>query len=32
MGECGVCAVNLRKGYKLACKDGPVFDLRSLLG
>lgn len=31
MGECGVCAVNLRKGYKLACKDGPVFDLKTSL-
>ncbi len=31
MGECGVCAVSLRKGYKLACKDGPVFDLKTLL-
>jgi dihydroorotate dehydrogenase electron transfer subunit len=31
MGECGVCAIHLRKGYKLACKDGPVFDLKTLL-
>lgn len=30
MGECGVCAVSLRKGYRLACKDGPVFDLKTL--
>lgn len=30
LGECAVCAVNLRKGYKLACKDGPVFDLKTL--
>jgi hypothetical protein len=29
LAECGVCAVSLRpgKGYMLACKDGPVFDL-----
>lgn len=31
MGECLACAVNLRKGFKLACKDGPVFDLKTLL-
>ncbi len=31
MAECGVCAVSLRKGHKLACKDGPVFDLKTLL-
>jgi hypothetical protein len=30
MGECGVCAVPARRGWKLACKDGPVFDLGSL--
>ena len=29
LAECGACAVRLRPGtgYKLACKDGPVFDL-----
>ena len=27
---CGVCAVPARKGYQLACKDGPVFDLNQL--
>ena len=32
IGECGLCAVSLRKGYKLACKDGPVFDLKSIPG
>jgi NAD(P)H-flavin reductase len=26
IAECGVCAVPLRSGWKLACKDGPVFD------
>jgi hypothetical protein len=32
IGECGLCAVSLRKGYKLVCKDGPVFDLKTVLG
>lgn len=31
MGECGVCAVPLRRGYLLACKDGPVFDFNALI-
>jgi dihydroorotate dehydrogenase electron transfer subunit len=30
MGECGVCAVNLKSDWTLACKDGPVFDWRDL--
>ncbi|MBE9524542.1 MAG: hypothetical protein IMY76_05550 [Chloroflexi bacterium] len=30
MAACGVCAVPTRRGYKLACKDGPVFDLNML--
>ncbi len=30
VAECGVCAVPARRGYKLACKDGPVFDLNEL--
>ena len=30
MGECGVCAVSADKGYRLACKDGPVFDVKAL--
>jgi hypothetical protein len=30
MSECGVCAVTLRKGHRLACKEGPVFDLKTL--
>ena len=30
MGDCGACAVPARRGYKLACKDGPVFDLNQL--
>ena len=32
MADCGVCAVPIRKGtYKLACKDGPVFDLQQIV-
>jgi len=30
IADCGVCAVPARKGYQLACKDGPVFDLNQL--
>jgi hypothetical protein len=30
VGECGICAVRTRKSYSLACKDGPVFDLKTL--
>ena len=30
IAECGVCAVTLRDEWKLACKDGPVFDWREL--
>lgn len=28
LGECGICAVPVRKGWKHACTSGPVFDLR----
>ncbi len=31
MAECGACAIQTRQGYQLACKDGPVFDLKSVL-
>jgi hypothetical protein len=31
IAECGVCAVTARRGWKLACKDGPVFDLTELI-
>jgi len=31
MAECGVCAVTLRSGWKLACKDGPVFDWSDIM-
>jgi hypothetical protein len=30
IAECGVCAVSLKSGWKLACKDGPVFDIREI--
>jgi|WetSurSiteA1Bulk_404760.scaffolds.fasta_scaffold33793_2 NAD(P)H-flavin reductase len=30
-GDCGVCAVSVKRGYKLICKDGPVFDLKNFL-
>lgn len=30
IGECGLCAVDVRRGHKLACKDGPVFDFNEI--
>ncbi len=30
LAECGLCAVPARRGWRLACKDGPVFDLNEL--
>jgi dihydroorotate dehydrogenase electron transfer subunit len=30
IAECGVCAVVTKSSWKLACKDGPVFDLEEL--
>ena len=30
MADCGVCAVEMKHGWKLACKDGPVFELNNL--
>ncbi len=30
IAECGVCAVHLSRGWKMACRDGPVFDLDEL--
>jgi dihydroorotate dehydrogenase electron transfer subunit len=30
MGDCGVCAVSVRNGWKMACKDGPVFKQNEL--
>jgi dihydroorotate dehydrogenase electron transfer subunit len=31
LAECGVCAVAASKGRRLACEDGPVFDLKELI-
>ena len=31
LAECGVCAVDLKRGWKLACMHGPVFALSELL-
>ena len=31
LAECGVCAVKTGRGWKLCCKDGPVFDLHQVL-
>ena len=28
VADCGVCAVSLKSGWTMACKDGPVFDWR----
>ena len=30
IGKCGVCAVKTHHGWKLACIDGPVFDLQEV--
>ncbi len=30
LADCGVCSAPARRGWKLACKDGPVFDLSEL--
>jgi len=30
LADCGVCAVTVRGRWKLACKDGPVFNLREV--
>jgi dihydroorotate dehydrogenase B-like protein len=30
VADCAVCAVSLKSGWQLACKDGPVFDLREI--
>ena len=30
LAQCGACAVPARRGWKLACEDGPVFDLDTL--
>lgn len=30
VADCGICAVTFKSGWKLACKDGPVFDWREV--
>lgn len=30
-GDCDVCAITVKRGFKLICKDGPVLDLNLLL-
>jgi Iron-sulfur cluster binding domain of dihydroorotate dehydrogenase B len=30
LADCGACAVPARRGWKLACKDGPVFDINDI--
>jgi hypothetical protein len=30
IAQCGACAVQARRGWKLTCADGPVFELSSL--
>ncbi len=30
VAECGVCAVITQSSWQMACKDGPVFDLREI--
>lgn len=30
LAECGACAAPARRGWKMTCKDGPVFDLGTL--
>lgn len=31
LADCGVCAVQIGRSWKLACKDGPVFNLEELV-
>jgi len=30
LGECGVCAIYTKHGWRFACKDGPVFSMREV--
>ncbi len=30
IADCGVCAVTLKSGWAMACKDGPVFELEKI--
>jgi dihydroorotate dehydrogenase electron transfer subunit len=32
VGACGTCATELRKGLRLRCSEGPVFELRDVVG
>ncbi len=32
LADCGLCALETRRGWRLACKDGPVFDLNLFVG
>jgi dihydroorotate dehydrogenase electron transfer subunit len=32
IGACLGCVIKTRQGYKRVCKDGPVFDIRDVLG
>ena len=31
IAECGICAVSVKSHWKMACKDGPVFDLEEII-
>lgn len=31
LGDCGVCAVKVKKSWQLACQDGPVFEMQDIL-
>jgi hypothetical protein len=31
LGKCGVCAIKVKRSWKLICEDGPVFELAGLL-
>ncbi len=31
MAECGVCALEARGGWRMVCKEGPVFNLKELV-
>jgi hypothetical protein len=31
VGECGVCSVKTQHGWRLVCKDGPVFSLEEVI-
>jgi len=31
VGKCGVCSIKVKRAWRLACEDGPVFDLAGVL-